>query len=160
MSTEHMRTGHQHHIEKFMKLAGQAVPKTPTIPPSDVRKLRALLILEEALETIEALGFALDVRGRYIKMKHVMLQPHNACDIVEVADGCADLSVVTIGTLSAFGIADSPILCEVDEHNLQKFGEGSYKDDNGKWIKPPNLAPPNIKQRLIDQSCEKGSDDE
>jgi len=48
---------HYNRIKEFMKLAGQDTPKKPIEPSSEIRKLRAKLILEEALETISALGF-------------------------------------------------------------------------------------------------------
>jgi len=52
--------------------------------------------------------------------------------------------VVTIGTLIAFGVDDEPVLEEVDQANLRKFGPGSYERDDGKWIKPPDWTPPDI----------------
>jgi predicted HAD superfamily Cof-like phosphohydrolase len=63
---------------------------------------------------------------------------------VEVVDGCADISVVTIGTLIAFGVDDETVLEEVDASNLRKFEPGSYRREDGKWIKPPSWTPPDI----------------
>jgi predicted HAD superfamily Cof-like phosphohydrolase len=71
--------------------------------------------------------------------------------MIEVADGCADVSVVTIGTLSACGIADKPLLKEVDESNLRKFGPGYSKREDGKWIKPPDWKVPDIAKVLNEQ---------
>jgi hypothetical protein len=70
--------------------------------------------------------------------------------MVELVDGCCDLSVVTIGTLSACGVSDDPFLMEVDQNNLDKFGDGhSYRED-GKLIKPPDHQPPRIEELLED----------
>ena len=61
-----------------------------------------------------------------------------------IADGCADIKVVTTGTLSAFGIPDMMIQEEVDAANLRKFSEGGYRREDGKWMKPPDWTPPDI----------------
>lgn len=139
------KTIHQLRIEEFMRLAGQDVPKSPTIPSEDVRLLRAKLILEEAIETIGALGFQLSE-------KELQIIPYGECNILEVMDGCADISVVTIGTLSAFGVSDYGVLTEVDNANLRKFEPGSYKREDGKWVKPPNWTGPDIQGILEQQS--------
>jgi predicted RNA-binding Zn-ribbon protein involved in translation (DUF1610 family) len=112
-------TQHWRNIAEFMELAGQNVPNTLTTPPQEVCRLRAALILEEALETIKALGF------RIVANKHtgnITLQDLNTGpDLEQVIDGCADISVVTIGTLIAFGVPDKPVLDIVDKANLTKF---------------------------------------
>jgi predicted HAD superfamily Cof-like phosphohydrolase len=100
-----------------MVLAGQDLPDRPTIPTKEVAALRARLILEEALETCAALGFP-DVE---VLQGDFDLGPmHDEPDLVMILDGCADLSVVTIGTLSALGVNDEPLLALVDENNLAK----------------------------------------
>ncbi len=50
-------TDHYDRVKTFMKLAGQDTPDEPIFPSLEIRKLRATLILEEAMETIYALGF-------------------------------------------------------------------------------------------------------
>lgn len=148
-----MKSEHQARIEAFMKLAGQAVPTIPVMPSLEVRRLRANIILEEALETIQGLGFALRMKPFDNEFE---LMEDGAPDIVEVVDGCADISVVTIGTLSAFGVADQPILEAVDAANLTKFGPGSYRRaSDGKWMKPPDFKAPDIMDVLIRQGFTK-----
>jgi len=142
-----MKTMHQVRIEELMRRAGQDLPKRPIMPSIQVRQLRANLILEEALETIEALGFAVKLNNN-----DFVAVPMGEPDIVKVVDGCADVSVVTIGTLSAFGVSDQPILTAVDENNLEKFGPGSYRrESDGKWMKPPGHKPADIMGLLIKQ---------
>lgn len=157
---------HQLNIDRFMRAAQQDLPNTPTVPSLDIRVLRARLILEEALETIQkglqikvltgTFRQELDIKDMsYWPAKHwpggglpeVLSKPN----LVEIADGCADLSVVTIGTLSACGISDEDILNEVDYNNLAKFGPDGYKDEHGKWIKPKDHQPPRIRELLIKQ---------
>lgn len=133
----HPKSFHQKRVEKFMGLAQQELPLSPTIPSHEVLRLRAKLILEEALETVQALGFEADVvfHGDFVR------PPQN---LVGILDGCADLSVVTIGTLSACGVPDIELLELVDANNLAKFGPGGYRRDDGKWIKPPGHKAPDI----------------
>jgi predicted HAD superfamily Cof-like phosphohydrolase len=141
-----------------MVKARQTVPTVPTIPDETVRRFRASLILEEALETIEALGFAIVLRDiennreiTYwpgVSTSKVFFSRVREPDLVEIADGCADLSVVTVGTLSACGIPDLKLLRMVDKNNLEKFGPGSTLREDGKLIKPPNHPKPPIKAYL------------
>ena len=150
---EFVVTAHQLRIEEFMRRAEQGLPSAPCIPDAEVRLLRAKLIFEEAMETIEALGVDIMLNPRVVQYDNAPLtegmyvlevNPHRKPDLVLIADGCADVSVVTIGTLSACGIEDSPLLEEVDRSNLAKFGPGGYKREDGKWIKPTDWVPPDI----------------
>jgi len=154
------KTGHQKRIEKFMRLADQDIPCEPTEPSPEVRLLRAKLIFEEAMETISALGVDIMVDQMYAQhgpvpihdgMYNLKVNPRRKFDMIEVADGCADVSVVTIGTLSACGIADKPLLKEVDESNLRKFGPGCSKRGDGKHLKPPDWKAPDIAKVLNEQ---------
>ena len=146
-----MPTPHYIRVRAFMQKVGQATPASPVAPDEKTRLLRAKLILEEAIETIRAMGVGVRLRDTGGREGLVTVDPHELSfyingevDLEEVVDGCADISVVTIGTLIAFGIDDEPVLEEVDQANLRKFGPGSYERDDGKWIKPPDWTPPDI----------------
>jgi len=149
-----MRSTHQQRVDLFMKLAGQDVPKSPIIPDYETRELRARLILEESLETIKALGFYIRVNDESIEINNVEFQEAFDVDLIEIADGCADIKVVTTGTLTACGIDDDELQTAVDLNNLNKFGPGGYRRDDGKWVKPPSHQPPNIKKIIEDQEKE------
>jgi predicted HAD superfamily Cof-like phosphohydrolase len=133
-----------------MQRVGQDTPSRPEIPDENIRLLRAKLILEEALETITALGVGVDVTtdGHTATVNDASTELTfgiaGEVDLEGVVDGCADISVVTVGTLIAFGVDDEPVLREVDEANLRKFEPGSYMREDGKWIKPPGWTPPDI----------------
>src|SRR3990172_11705729 len=132
------KSPHQLRVEKFMRLAGQGAPDIPVLPSAEIRRLRAALIIEEALETCQALGFSVRSKsGEVVSPKDWQLTDDFASDLVEIADGCADISVVATGCLSACGISDETLLEEVDANNFRKFGPGSSKDANGKHVKPP-----------------------
>jgi len=154
------KTGHQKRIEKFMRLAEQDVPCEPTMPDGSTRLLRAKLIFEEAMETIDALGVdvmiaptqgQVDAIALHDGFYELKVNPDRLPNMIEIADGCADISVVTIGTLSACGIADKPLLKEVDESNLRKFGPGGHRREDGKWIKPTDWRAPDIAKVLNEQ---------
>lgn len=151
-----MRSKHQQRVDEFMRLAQQEVPDYPVTELSEeVRILRAKLMHEEVMETINGgLGVSIHVElgGN---LGTVRLSPENCrfvidgkFDLTEIIDGCADVAVVTTGTLTACGIPDEPFQEEVDNNNLAKFGPGGHRREDGKWIKPPNHQPPRIKELL------------
>lgn len=144
------KSEHQQRVEMFMAKAGQNVPPKPTIPDEATCRLRAKLILEEALETIEALGFQVVLKpfDGDIEIGSKTHEP----DLEQVVDGCADIRVVTTGTLSAFGVADEALTLEVDNNNLSKFGPGGHRREDGKWVKPQTWTPPKIMEILEAQS--------
>ena len=135
------KSEHQLRIEEFMLAGEQEVPGKPTVPSRGVRMLRAKLVLEEALELAEAIGCFAEVVGKAVTV-HASLP----VDLVRVADACADLSVVTLGTLSACGIADNGVLEEVDQNNLTKVSEKGKleKDKLGKILKPKGWTRPKL----------------
>ena len=153
------QTDHQLRIENFMDLAKQDLPRGPTMPSKEVRLLRARLIMEEALETIAALGFtpSLNLKGftASILMDSVEFWGDKEPDFEGIVDGCADLSVVTIGTLSACGVEDGPVLVEVDRSNLTKFRDGYRIREDGKLIKSPLYEP--AKYACVEESNGKGA---
>jgi len=143
-----MPTDHYQRVKAFMEKAGQATPSNVTIPDASTRELRARLILEEALETIAALGICVKHSNQLLTINTCDITSDNPVDLEGVADGCADISVVTIGTLISFGIDDEELLAEVDAANLRKFGHGSYVREDGKWMKPKDWIPPDIAKVL------------
>lgn len=151
-----METLHYQRVKSFMKKAKQGTPAWPAVPDERTRILRARLILEEALETAEALGVQVSVQGHLVGEDGQLsftAHPTKKPDLVGIADGCADVSVVTTGTLVACGIPDHELLNLVDENNLAKFGPGHSFREDGKLIKPPHHRPPNI-TGLLQRLCE------
>lgn len=153
------KTEHQQSIEQMMRKAGQRLPKSPTVPDEHVRLLRARLILEEAHELIDALGFGVftstnscstgSATWACLHPTEMRLRPvSNNVQLAEIAKESADLSVVTVGTLSACGINDRAVLRAVDSNNLAKFGPGGYSDEHGKWCKPPGHHKPDVEKIL------------
>jgi predicted HAD superfamily Cof-like phosphohydrolase len=92
--------------------------------------LRAKLMIEELGETLVA-----------------MTQK----DLVAIADGLADLLVVTFGTALAYGIDIGPVWQAVHKSNMAKLGPDGQpiRREDGKVLKPADWQPPNIKEALI-----------
>ena len=147
-------TAHFERIRKMMFVAGQGTPSQPTVPDEPTALLRARIILEEALEAVDALGVTASfipgmTNSPVLELKkNIRLEFDHEPDLVAIADACADISVVTIGTLVTCGIPDNGLLELVDNNNMTKFKDGVLKDANGKFLKPDGWEPPNIEQFL------------
>lgn len=143
-----MKSPHQHRVEHFMMRGGQDVPALPTIPDEQSRILRARLIMEEALETIGALGVCVGHKDAALDMQTLLFDTCSEPDLEKIIDGCCDIKVVTTGTLSACGVPDDPFQEEVDQNNLWKVKDGVKKSPEGKILKPEGWRPPRIAELL------------
>ncbi len=169
-----------------MEIFRQEVKKKPTPIDLETAKLRANLILEEAFETITK-GLGLDIHlgvgeedSVYISERnlkndiHLCYFKNKEVDLVELADGLADLHYVAYcGTAAASGIDMEPIFQEVDDSNKSKLWTAEelvqgkldyptatahpYKDrfifirEDGKFIKSPSYRPADIKSIIEKQ---------
>jgi len=159
-------TKEQYQVINFMNLFKQQVFLKPTVPSEEVRHLRARLILEEAMETIHALGFFVN--------KDRELESSGDPSLLQIADGLADLHYVGYcGTGAACGIDMDPVFAEVHRSNMskmwserdlkqqktlyptgvvEKYGDGLYRIlVDGKVIKSPSYSPADIKGVLAIQ---------
>lgn len=139
------------HARELASKTYHELPDRVSMPSSEIRVLRAKLIFEEALETIrKGLGVSVHLKSRNgdavveAISDNAGFVANSKPNLVEIADGCADVSVVTIGTLIACGIPDVLLLALVDDNNLGKFGPGHYIRDDGKLIKAPDHKPPDV----------------
>lgn len=114
-------THEQQQVKQWMTKFEQETPDRPTIPSESVRRLRAELILEEALETIGALGFELaNTSGSMVWTDQ--LKPHGfPVTLVGIADGLGDSKVVVDGTGVACGLDLEPIFVEIMRSNESKM---------------------------------------
>lgn len=133
----------------------QKIPGSPTIPPLEVRMLRAKLIMEEALETVEALGIEVhilpdSVDTGVIRKGGVIFSQGQEPNLQEIIDGNCDEIYVCVGTLLACGVHDTPHLEEVCKANDKKFpgGKPAGFNQSGKYTKPVGWTPPNHKLML------------
>lgn len=111
-------------VRNFMHAAGQECPPVPTIPDEATRALRYAIVKEECHELRNALA---------------------AGDLVQIADACADLVYVAIGTAVACGIPFDEVWNEVHRSNMDKFPGGVVtRREDGKILKPPGWTPPGV----------------
>lgn len=147
---------------EFMQKARQTVRSTPELPTQDEAIRCAGLIMEEVLETIrDGLGlepFLLSEGPEFISIalgKGVQFRKRSGHEpsLVDIADGIADSAFVLLCLANACGIDIQPVIEEVCRHNLLKFGPGSYRNSDGKWVKPEGMEPPRIADILHGQSA-------
>lgn len=152
----------QQKIEEFMIAAKQSIPEVPTYPTEEVAKLRAMLVLEEALELIvRGLGVTnlvvmptefqsgsmISLEYLLYRIKDVSVEKNKPTDLLQLADGIADLEYVSTGTASACGIKMQPIFDEVHRSNMTKFIDGLVRED-GKYVKGPSYSKADIQGEL------------
>lgn len=148
----------QKRVKDFMVAAKQSIPDGPFEPDENTRYLRVKLLLEEVSEHIKGLGFNLykvdPDTGAESFVDLEFLTPKNELpfDLEEVVDGIADVKVIVDGTALACGVDMEPIDEAVYDSNMAKFGPGGYSRADGKWVKPPDWQPPDIKRILSRQS--------
>lgn len=155
------------HYVKVSELArkiGHDLPAAPTVPDSETRILCARLVMEEALELVEALGVQLFVLpccyAAADATERFQLDPSDVkvggqlefsaageVDLGAVANEAADSRVVATFAMALCGIADESVQSAVDNANLAKFGPGGYKDPTtGKWVKPKDHKKPDFSE--------------
>lgn len=137
-------------VRTFHKAMNQPAPDR--FDPTTFRaELRAKLILEEAGETVNALGYDIMIAPDGEWRLEKVCDP----DWPEVVDGLCDLLYVTFGTAVEAGVSLSSFFYEVHRSNMTKPG-GPVRED-GKVLKPPTWEPPRIKY-LWDRVVERAAD--
>ena len=122
-----------------------------------VRKLRAALVFEEAVEFCNALGFTLgEVLASHAEALAVQrgggyrdAPERPEPNLVECADAMCDLQYVTLGAADCFGIELAPLFREVHRSNMAKVG--GRETQMGKILKPIGWQPPDIERGLRSQ---------
>ena len=140
-------------VRKFMQAVGQSTPSVPTEPTKEEKILRANLIIEEAIELINALGLTVSSmvpQGEELSStKDLYFCDDKPFNMVEVVDGCCDLFWVGIGGVAvSCGFSLREPLDEVNRSNLSKIDNG-YKGENGKWIKGKNYSPAVLSDKVF-----------
>lgn len=119
--------------KRFHTVMGLQVNHEPIIPTVEERILRAKLLLEETIETIQkGLGLELHYDGAPIDFESAafeIVHPEGRFyDAVETLDGLADVKVIAEGTAVAFGLPLEETSYEVYCSNMTKL------DGNGNPI--------------------------
>ena len=149
----------QAQVIAFHQAFDHPIAESPTIPNDARVRLRARLIVEECLESIEALFAANSrVRGEFDhrasvhartylhearhRLEAIIDQADVEVSLIGFADGLADLDYVVEGARLEFGINGAPIAKEVHRSNMAK--RGGEKRPDGKTLKPEGWTPPDI----------------
>ena len=118
---------YQNDVALFMKSGEQGVRSELSLE-GDQASLYMDLITEEYQETLSAFENS---------------------DLVEVADGLADMVWVIMGMCNSCGIDFDSVWQEVKLSNMSKFPDGkAIKNEHGKIMKPESYFKPNIKKVL------------
>lgn len=136
----------QEAVEEFHIATGSTVGTS--IEMRD-RELRAKLIMEEACETIAAMGFEVEASIWYPLDEYdgdllLNVEYDAKQDIDGAIDGLCDLLYVTYGTAVAWGVRIDPFFDEVHRANMTKLA--GEKREDGKQLKPEGWVPPRIKE--------------
>jgi predicted HAD superfamily Cof-like phosphohydrolase len=143
----------QEQVIEFHKLVGQPLVGSPTIPADERVRLRARLVAEEFFEVMRSLyGHHAGLNVSESTIEAVIRNSPTNVNLVELADGLADLDYVVEGTRLEFGIEGDAIAREVHRRNMQKR-KGPVRAD-GKIEKPPGWTPPDIAGELAMQKEE------
>lgn len=107
----------------------------------DDEKERCLKILiEEVLETVEAMGFVMKMNGS----KVVFFRLDGEGNAVDLADGLGDIIFVCIHVALSFGIDIDRVFREISASNFTKLGADGQpiRRDDGKVLKGPDYFKP------------------
>lgn len=123
----------QEQLREWCKKFGHTVNDSPVIPSDKDIELNKQLMKEELLKEL--------------------IPAMDENNLVEVADGIADLLYVVLHTAVAYGIDVEPIFNEVHRSNMTKVwpdGKVHY-NEFGKVIKPETYSPARIATELAKQ---------
>lgn len=124
------------------------------VPPDERVRLRLSLVIEEALELLEAaLPNETSVVGHCRRRLNLIIQ----CgvirvDLPELADALADIDYVVEGARLEFGVDGAPVAAGVHAANMAKLG-GPVRED-GKRLKPEGWRPFDVAAELRRQGWE------
>lgn len=151
----------QEDVATFMRACDQEVPNTPTIPDEKTMRLRCKLIMEEALEFVEAAGFRVasvaphdNHRGqKIVDRKAIEIEKITEPNLPEMAKELSDLNYVSYGAASAIGINLEEIHTEVQRSNMTKVAKDGkvIKNEFGKVVKPSTYEPADVDTILAKQ---------
>lgn len=134
----------QFKVLQFHQASGLTVGKEPGIRDAE---LRARLMLEEAIEFANAVGYTPTVSE---DGTITLTQNGNEPDLVAAVDALCDELYVTYGAGVAFGIYLPMLFEEVHRSNMTKVAGEIVTREDGKIEKPDSYDPPHLDE-LIEQ---------
>lgn len=136
-------------LREFHAKMGRPICDVPALPSRDRILLRARLVLEEAMEFVEACGYDVgDIIGE-IRARVSRDAPFQSASLVDMVDALADIDYVVEGSRLELGVDGGPIADEVHRTNMAK-ADGPVREA-GKRLKPEGWAPADIARELRKQ---------
>lgn len=111
-------------------------------------RLAQLMVVQFRARLGLGIGDTMAVRNPEMHARLLREETEETCaalaagDLVEVADGLADVIYIALGCAIECGINLSSVFAEVHRSNLAKEG-GPIRED-GKRLKPPGWQPPDV----------------
>ncbi len=138
-------------VAEFHEAAGTVDPVEPvTAPDPALVRLRAKLLGEELIETLAGMLVSEDDPKQAVREWCESVDTTEVkFDILQVADGLADLIYVAVGAALAFGIPLDRVWREVQRANMEKFSDGIKKRADGKITKPASWRAPDIQAAVF-----------
>lgn len=132
-------------IRDFHKKLGYPIATEPIVPSDGKAYFYSMLVVEEALELIAALGFEVRIT-QALGTNIVEATKTGAPDLVKIVDSLRDLEYVMGSLEVVLGLQDAAddTFIAVHEANMEKQPAGSLGGDM-KPTKPPGWQPPDIR---------------
>jgi predicted HAD superfamily Cof-like phosphohydrolase len=147
------RRGIRYQVHEFHEKFGYPVRRTVTELTTDELRFRLSLIMEEAMEVLEAavLPTAAEFleRIRFDISSAISLSYQEHLNLPEFVDALGDLDYVVEGTRLYLGVNGSEVAAEIHRANMSKT-DGPRRGD-GKILKPEGWMPPDIEGVLRKQ---------
>lgn len=132
-------------VREFHEAFGHPVADEPAVPADDRVRLRLALILEEATELADAMGFYTE--GLKSEINYLLTHgPVLEGDLIGIADALGDLDYVVNGAALEHGIPLPEVTAEIHRSNMTKLGPDGkpiYRED-GKILKGEDYEPPQL----------------
>lgn len=145
-------------VREFHRLFGVPILETPQVPLHDRVKLGMSMLMEEALECLDACFVDDHVTIYAIKtlVKNFIELNEVEVDLPLLADGLGDLDYIVEGRRLEFGIDGEPIADAIHAANMAKVGPDGWivRRADGKVLKPEGWTPPDIEGELKKQGWE------
>lgn len=132
-------------VRQFHEASVAHIADRPSVPPADVRRVRATLVVEEALELVQELLAGLpDAADHYMLLATLFADgvdgiPAEPCP-ARMAGESVDLEFVVDGALLNWGIPHLPVFEAKHRANLSRLVDGRpVLRDDGKVLKGPDF---------------------
>lgn len=141
-------------VREFHQAFGVPVLDRPQVPTRERRQLRCKLVMEEALEFLEAHGCPVASLGidKLIAQSIEQMGEAGEFDMEAAVDALGDVDYVVEGSRLEYGVDGGPIADEIQRSNMAKVGGPVLP--GGKIGKPADWTPPDILGELRKQGFE------